>query len=67
MENTSTSAETVNSDDIETFTVMDDGQETVVDGNTMIGMIGSFLIEPMGLQNQFTSEPITRNQSLQNQ
>ena len=60
MKNTSTSATSVTSDEIETFTVMDDGQETVVDGNTMIGMIGSFLepetTEPMVMEPE-TSEP----------
>ena len=44
MENTSTSA--TSADEIETLTVMADGQETVVDGTTMIGTIGSFLKPP---------------------
>ena len=55
MENTSTLA--TSADEIETLTVMDDGQETVVDGNTMIGMIGSFL-EPLEPMVPETSEPM---------
>ena len=46
VENKLTSEMSVTSDDIETFTVMDDGQETEVDGTTMLGMIGSLLKPP---------------------
>ena len=46
VENKLTSEMSVTSDDIETFTVMDDGQETEVDGTTMLGMIGSLLEPP---------------------
>ena len=60
MENTSTSA--TSADEIETLTVMDDGQETVVDGNTMIGMIGSFL-EPSEPMVPDTSEPPKKSDS----
>ena len=60
MENTSTLA--TSADEIETLTVMDDGQETVVDGNTMIGMIGSFL-EPLEPMVPDTSEPPKKSDS----
>ena len=61
MENKLTSEMSVTSDDIETFTVMDDGQETEVDGTTMLGMIGSLsqpaTTDPMEMEME-TTEPM---------